>query len=146
MRSCTAIPGNWSATDHIPRNQSEIQITGKRRADSPNGICLLVSFVLTKRPSGYAGGEELKVHCGDHGVSPVVSGAHRLGGQHFLCAGRPLGGVPDPCGEGNGGVTIRFGNIAEPGLLIQLTHKSGLTVLSDPILHTYIPEILPKSS
>ena len=38
-----------------------------------------------------------------------------------------------------------FGNIAEPGLLIQLTYKSGLTVLADLILHTYIPAILPKS-
>ena len=55
---------------------------------------------------------------GDHGVSPVVSDAHCIGRWHFLCTGGPrgtvLGGVPDPCGERNGSVTIRFGNLAKP--------------------------------
>ena len=77
---------------------------------------------------------------GDHGVSPVVSDAHCIGRWHFLCTGGPrgtvLGGVPDPCGERNGSVTIRFGKIAKPYFL---------TTLPNPILHTYIPAILPKS-
>ena len=75
------------------------------------------------------------VHCGDHGVSPVVSGAHRLGGQHFLCAGRPLGGVPDPCGERNGSVTIRFGKIAKPYFLTTLLKSNnGFGEFTEPVV------------
>ena len=65
------------------------------------------------------------VHCAGHGVSPVESGAHRLGGQHFLCAGKLLGGVPDPCGEGNGGVIYpesHYGRDALVGVGLFLSH------------------------
>lgn len=51
-------------------------------------------------------------------VSSMVSGSHHAGGWYFLRTGGTcsivLGGVPDPCGEGNGRVMIRFGKIAKP--------------------------------
>jgi len=66
---------------------------------------------------------------GDHGVSPVVSDAHCIGRWHFLCTGGPrgtvLGGVPDPCGERNGSVTIRFGKIAKPYFLTTLLKSNN---------------------
>ena len=51
----------------------------------------------------------------------------KISEQHFLCAGRAcgtvLGGVLDPCGEGKGGVPIRFGSIAKPYFLTALSKK-----------------------
>lgn len=55
---------------------------------------------------------------GSYRVSSMVSGSHHAGGWYFLRTGGTcsivLGGVPDPCGEGNGRVMIRFGKIAKP--------------------------------
>ena len=55
---------------------------------------------------------------GSYCVSSMVSGSHHAGGWYFLRTGGTcsivLGGVPDPCGERNGSVTIRFGKIAKP--------------------------------
>ena len=55
---------------------------------------------------------------GSYRVSSMVSGSHHAGGWYFLRTGGAcsivLGGVPDPCGEGNGRVMIRFGKIAKP--------------------------------
>ena len=55
---------------------------------------------------------------GSYCVSSMVSGSHHAGGWYFLRTGGTcsivLGGVPDPCGEGNGSVMIRFGKIAKP--------------------------------
>ena len=49
----------------------------------------------------------------------------KISEQHFLCAGRAcgtvLGGVLDPCGEGKGGVPIKFGSIAKPYFLTALS-------------------------
>ncbi len=55
---------------------------------------------------------------GSYRVSSMVSGSHHAGGWYFFRTGGTcsivLGGVPDPCGEGNGSVMIRFGKIAKP--------------------------------
>lgn len=55
---------------------------------------------------------------GSYRVSSMVSGSHHAGGRYFLRTGGTcsivLGGVPDPCGEGNGRVMIRFCNIVKP--------------------------------
>ena len=76
---------------------------------------------------------------GDHGVSSVVSDAHCIGRWHFLCTGGPRGtvldGVPDPCGERNGSVTIRFGKIGKPYFLTTLLKSNnGFGEFTEPVV------------
>ena len=90
------------------------------------------------RPSnaGTAAVYAAAVRCtGDHGVSSVVSCAHGLGGLHLLCAGGTcgtvLGGIPDPCGERNGSVTIRFGKM---GLLTKFGKSQRNVIYSNRVM------------
>ena len=62
-----------------------------------------------------------------------------IGRWHFLCTGGPrgtaLGGVPDPCGERNGSVTIRFGKIAKPYFLTTLLKSNnGFGEFTEPVV------------
>ena len=57
----------------------------------------------------------------------------------FFCTGGPRGtvpgGVPDPCGERNGSVTIRFGKIAKPYFLTTLLKSNnGFGEFTEPVV------------
>ena len=76
---------------------------------------------------------------GSYRVSSMVSGSHHAGGWYFLRTGGTcsivLGGVPDPCGERNGSVTIRFGKIAKPYFLTTLLKSNnGFGEFTEPVV------------
>ena len=76
---------------------------------------------------------------GSYRVSSMVSGSHHAVGWYFLRTGGTcsivLGGVPDPCGERNGSVTIRFGKIAKPYFLTTLLKSNnGFGEFTEPVV------------